>query len=208
DETTHRIDLYKRGHFVMEAKDVEPGVSTELLVRKAFVQARDYAINLPEESPPFLMAMDVAATLLVWQRRAGSYGGFNATQRIPLPDLANRPDDVALLRDIWLDPEERHCRGRRRLAGQGRLAAGVTRSRMRLAESAVASEMRTYPKKLPCERARGVNWPAVGAGNGSVAALPADGADRARTGDPLLAKQVLSQLSYSPGRTAERAARE
>jgi hypothetical protein len=25
------------------------------------------------------------------------------------------------------------------------------------------------------------------------------GADRDRTGDPLLAKQVLSQLSYSPG---------
>ncbi len=30
--------------------------------------------------------------------------------------------------------------------------------------------------------------------------LPADGgADRDRTDDPLLAKQVLSQLSYSPG---------
>ncbi len=27
----------------------------------------------------------------------------------------------------------------------------------------------------------------------------ADGADQSRTGDPLLAKQVLSQLSYSPG---------
>jgi|SoimicMinimDraft_4_1059732.scaffolds.fasta_scaffold05484_1 hypothetical protein len=28
--------------------------------------------------------------------------------------------------------------------------------------------------------------------------LPAGGADRARTGDPLVANQVLSQLSYSP----------
>ena len=28
---------------------------------------------------------------------------------------------------------------------------------------------------------------------------PVGGADRARTDDPLLAKQVLSQLSYSPG---------
>jgi hypothetical protein len=27
---------------------------------------------------------------------------------------------------------------------------------------------------------------------------PAGGADRARTGDPLVANQVLSQLSYSP----------
>ncbi|HEX6940917.1 MAG TPA: DNA methyltransferase, partial [Longimicrobiales bacterium] len=107
DETMHRIDLYKRGHFVMEAKDAEPGLSTDLLLRKAFVQARGYAINLPEGPPPFLMVMDVAATLLVWQRRAGSYGGFNAAHRIPLPELANRPDDIALLRDIWLDPEAR-----------------------------------------------------------------------------------------------------
>ncbi len=28
--------------------------------------------------------------------------------------------------------------------------------------------------------------------------LPSSGASRARTGDPLLAKQVLSQLSYGP----------
>ena len=35
-----------------------------------------------------------------------------------------------------------------------------------------------------------------------IRVLPADsfgGADRVRTDDPLLAKQVLSQLSYSPG---------
>ena len=30
------------------------------------------------------------------------------------------------------------------------------------------------------------------------------GADRDRTGDPLLAKQVLSQLSYSPSRLSEK----
>ena len=30
-------------------------------------------------------------------------------------------------------------------------------------------------------------------------AIELGGADRARTDDPLLAKQVLSQLSYSPG---------
>jgi hypothetical protein len=35
---------------------------------------------------------------------------------------------------------------------------------------------------------------------GSLSHFAADGgADRARTDDPLLAKQVLSQLSYSPG---------
>ena len=37
--------------------------------------------------------------------------------------------------------------------------------------------------------------------NADIRVLPADsfgGADRVRTDDPLLAKQVLSQLSYSP----------
>ena len=32
----------------------------------------------------------------------------------------------------------------------------------------------------------------------SLSSLAAGGADRARTGDPLVANQVLSQLSYSP----------
>jgi len=139
DETTHRIDLYKRGHFVLEAKDAEPGLSTELLLRKAFVQARDYAINLPEGPPPFLMVMDVAATLLVWQRRAGSYGGFNAAHRIPLPDLANRPDDIALLRDIWLDPDARTSDAR---------AARVTRDvAEKLARLAASLERRGHDQE-------------------------------------------------------------
>ena len=34
---------------------------------------------------------------------------------------------------------------------------------------------------------------------GSSRALMVGGADRDRTDDPLLAKQMLSQLSYSPG---------
>ena len=139
DETTHRIDLYKRGHFVLEAKDAEPGLSTDLLLRKAFVQARDYAINLPEGPPPFLMVMDVAATLLVWQRRAGSYGGFNAAHRIPLPELANRPDDIALLRDIWLDPEARTSDAK---------AARVTRDvAEKLARLAAALERRGHDQE-------------------------------------------------------------
>ncbi|HEX7120504.1 MAG TPA: DNA methyltransferase [Longimicrobiales bacterium] len=106
-ETTHRIDLYKRGHFVLEGKDEEPERSTDLLLRKAFGQAVNYAIHLPEGPPPFLLVMDVGATLLVWQRRAGTYGGFNAAHRIPLRELADRPEDIALLRDIWLNPDAR-----------------------------------------------------------------------------------------------------
>lgn len=99
-ETTNFIDLYKRGHFVLEAKDEEEGRSKEVLLRKAFGQAANYAINLPEGAPPFLMVMDVGATLYVWQRRAGKYGGFNAARVIDLRQLADRPEDVAFLRAV------------------------------------------------------------------------------------------------------------
>ena len=37
------------------------------------------------------------------------------------------------------------------------------------------------------------------AGGASSESLPSGGGDRTRTDDPLLAKQVLSQLSYTPG---------
>src|SRR3954452_18679290 len=49
-------------------------------------------------------------------------------------------------------------------------------------------------KRPPCGTRR---WPCVShfMGGGDVAE---SGADRDRTGDPLLAKQVLSQLSYRP----------
>ena len=47
---------------------------------------------------------------------------------------------------------------------------------------------------------------ADGAALGTAEAINLDesagGADRDRTGDPLLAKQVLSQLSYSPGESS------
>ncbi len=58
-------------------------------------------------------------------------------------------------------------------------------------------EMTTCPQKLPHGAVRGVKT-AVETVSGGVATLARSGADRARTGDPLLAKQVLSQLSYSP----------
>lgn len=138
-ETTHFIDLYKRGHFVLEAKDEEPGRSTDVLLRKAFGQAVNYAIHLPEGPPPFLLVLDVAATLLVWQRRSGSYGGFNAARRIPLRELADRPDDIALLRDIWENPEARTSEAR---------AAKVTRDvAERLARLAATLERRGHDQE-------------------------------------------------------------
>src|SRR5690349_13084589 len=45
-ETTNFVDLAKVGHFLLEAKDDESGKSPEVLLRKAFGQARSYAANL------------------------------------------------------------------------------------------------------------------------------------------------------------------
>src|SRR5690606_26925040 len=56
--------------------------------------------------------LDVGKTLMLWDRWSGSYGDFHAGQRIHLPSVAERPKDVALLRDVWSDPAARDTRGR------------------------------------------------------------------------------------------------
>jgi hypothetical protein len=53
-----------------------------------------------------------------------------------------------------------------------------------------AVPLRTPPLEPPRREARALT--------SALAHVPAGGADRARTGDPLVANQVLSQLSYSP----------
>ena len=48
-ESSNFIDLYKAHHFVLEAKDSEPGRNTDTLLRKAFGQVRGYVGFLREE---------------------------------------------------------------------------------------------------------------------------------------------------------------
>jgi hypothetical protein len=107
--TTNFIDLYKQGAFALEAKHGDEGASSLRLLTGAFGQVSNYAKDLPER-PPYIMVLDVGRTLIVWDRWAGTYGGFNAGRRIDLRTLADRPDDVALLRDIWTDPSVRDPR--------------------------------------------------------------------------------------------------
>src|SRR5690242_13465159 len=63
-ESTNFVDLYKAGHFALEAKDEEAGKSTDMLLRKAFGQVRSYVGHLPDERPPYLMVLDVGRTLI------------------------------------------------------------------------------------------------------------------------------------------------
>jgi hypothetical protein len=109
-ESWNYIDLWKKDHFVLEAKDQAAESPDSVLLRKAFGQAKSYASDVESGPPPYLMVLDVGKTLIVWDRWSGSYGGFSAGRRIPLAALADRPDDIALLRDIWDNPAARDPR--------------------------------------------------------------------------------------------------
>jgi hypothetical protein len=102
-ESTNFIDCWYAGHFALEAKDGD-AASDGLLLRKAFGQVRNYAAHVPGTPPPYLFVLDVARTLLVWDRWNGDYGGFSAARRIDLCNLGDRPHDSDFLRAIWTDP--------------------------------------------------------------------------------------------------------
>ncbi len=109
-ETTGFVDCYKAGHFILEAKDVQGGAS-DVALRRAYGQARQYAAHDPSGSaPPYLLVLDVAKTLLVYHRWGGVYQGFAAGHRIDLSTLDQRPADIELLRDIWTQPTKRDPR--------------------------------------------------------------------------------------------------
>ncbi|MDQ2668191.1 MAG: class I SAM-dependent DNA methyltransferase [Gemmatimonadota bacterium] len=110
-ETQGFIDCYKSGRFVLEAKDYEEGRSNDVLLRKAYGQARMYTAHDPSGvAPPYLLVLDVAKTMLVWDRWAGTFGGYPAARRIDLTRLHESADDVALLVDIWENPSARDPR--------------------------------------------------------------------------------------------------
>ena len=129
------IDLYKRGHFILEAKQSKiceipplPGLDTQPaqemssrydeLMRRAFRQARRYAVNLPGDHPwpPFILVLDVGRAFELYFDYAGNGRDYRffpdrASYRIPISALTS-PDTVAntektrleLLRTIWTDP--------------------------------------------------------------------------------------------------------
>jgi hypothetical protein len=103
-EVANFIDCWRRDFFAIEAKDQEPGRSADLLLRRAFGQVRNYVTYAPGGMPPYVMVMDVARTLIVWDRWNGNYGDWQAGRRIDLTRLHERPEDAQLLHAIWTDP--------------------------------------------------------------------------------------------------------
>lgn len=99
-ESAGFVDCFKQGCFALEGKDEEAGRSSDALMRRAFGQVRNYASFVPGGFPPYIMVMDLARTLLIWDRWNGDYGGFNAARRVDLTRLTANTDDVELLKSL------------------------------------------------------------------------------------------------------------
>ena len=108
-----RIDLYRRGAFVLESKKVRAGADTrgfdEALLR-ARSQAEAYARALPagEGRPPFVVVVDVGNRIELYSefsRSGGTYVPFPdpRSHRIALEDL-RKPKIRERLRRVWTDP--------------------------------------------------------------------------------------------------------
>lgn len=130
----NRIDCYRADHFALEGKATGQAVADENRMRKAFGQVRTYVAHVSGSPPPFLMVLDVPRHLMVWDRWSGRYGDYAAGRRINLGSLHARPDDIALLCDIFEQPWVRDPRAR---------AQAVTKEiAAKLAELAAALEDR------------------------------------------------------------------
>ncbi len=110
-ESTNFIDYWKAGFVAVEAKASGIEASNDLLLRNAFNQLKRY-IAFIGSRPPYLIVVDVPGTLVIWDGWRGEYGDFAAGKRIALGTLHQRPDDIALLRDIFANPAARDPRGK------------------------------------------------------------------------------------------------
>nr|HRM00190.1 class I SAM-dependent DNA methyltransferase [Acidovorax sp.] len=122
-----RIDCYRRGHFVLEAKKLKAGSHTKGFddgLLRARSQGEAYARALPaqEGRPPFVLVVDVGTVIEVYaefSKTGGTYTPYPdpRSHRIALADLA-RPEVQDRLRRIWTDPDS---------LNPARISAQVTR---------------------------------------------------------------------------------
>jgi hypothetical protein len=130
DTSTGRIDLYRRGCFVLETKQgvaaaeeslftpsarrrghgVRGTAAFDTAMTKARGQAEQYVRALPaiEGNPPFILVVDVGDTIELFadfSRLGKTYTPFPdiRSHRVKLTDLAD-PDVRARLAKIWTDP--------------------------------------------------------------------------------------------------------
>ena len=145
-----RIDCYKRGHFVLEAKKLKAGSHTKGFddgLLRARSQAEGYARALPatEGRPPFLLVVDVGTVIEVYaefSRSGGTYTPFPdpRSHRLALADLL-RPEVQERLHRIWTDPDS---------LNPARISAQVTREVAALLAQ-LSQSLENGPKPLPPE---------------------------------------------------------
>lgn len=109
-----RIDCYRRGHFVLEAKKLRASAHTKtfddgLLLARSQAEAYARALPAAEGRPPFVLVVDVGTVIEVYaefSRSGGTYTPFPdaRSHRIALVDL-QRPEIRDLLLRIWTDPD-------------------------------------------------------------------------------------------------------
>ena len=165
-----RIDLYRRGAFVLESKKLrniaQPQGLDEALLR-ARSQAEGYARALPAEEgrPPFVIVVDVGRRIELYaefSRSGATYTPFPdpSSHRLALTDLA-RPEIRERLRRIWmeplsLDPSRESARVTRDIAGRlaelaksleasGHHAESVAQFLMRCLFTMFAEDVRLLP---------------------------------------------------------------
>ncbi len=108
-----RIDLYRRGHFILESKKIKASSHTkgfdEAMLR-ARSQAEAYARAIPSDEgrPPFLVVVDVGQRIELYSefsRSGATYTPFPdpRSHRIELDDL-RRPEIIDRLTRLWTDP--------------------------------------------------------------------------------------------------------
>ena len=124
-----RIDCYRRGHFVLEAKKSKAAAHTKSFddgLLQARSQAENYARALPahEGRPPFVLVVDVGTVIEVYAEFSQSGATYTPfpdprSHRIALADVA-RPElrERLRLRRIWTDPHS---------LNPARISAQVTR---------------------------------------------------------------------------------
>ncbi|PRY05597.1 DNA methyltransferase [Paraburkholderia sp. BL25I1N1] len=109
-----RIDCYRRGHFVLEAKKLKAGAHTKGFddgLLRARSQGEAYARALPvaDGRPPFVLVVDVGTVIEMYaefSRTGGTYIPFPdpRSHRIALSDLKD-PAKLERLRLIWTNPD-------------------------------------------------------------------------------------------------------
>ena len=112
-QSDRRVDCYKRGHFILEAKKLKAGQHTkgyDNALLAAHAQAQNYARALPaaEGRPPFIVVVDVGSVIQLFSEFSRSGGNY-----VPFPDPRSHQiklDDLRegkvreRLRLLWTDP--------------------------------------------------------------------------------------------------------